>query len=135
MADQTTPVRYYGSRQCPECCQLKSTLNRKGVAYEFLDIADLPTLKRFLALRDTDPQFEQVRARSGVGIPCIVRPDGTCTLDWQAELGIAADEVVDEQTALAEQAADDLLDGRGPAGGSTSGALGGETCPADGSGC
>jgi glutaredoxin-related protein len=39
-------------------------------------------LKAFLALRDTDPVFAQVRAEGKIGIPCILQEDGTVSLDW-----------------------------------------------------
>jgi glutaredoxin-related protein len=53
------------------------------VEYTYLDFAeDLRNLKAFLALRDTDPVFAQVRAEGKIGIPCILQEDGTVSLDW-----------------------------------------------------
>ena len=42
-------------------------------------------MKEFLKLRETNPLFDTVKEDGGIGIPCIVREDGTVTLDW-AEL-------------------------------------------------
>ncbi len=35
------------------------------------------SLKEFLALRDSRPEFRQVREDRGIGIPCFLRPDGS----------------------------------------------------------
>ena len=46
--------------------------------------ADLENLKVFLRLRDQSPLFDEVRAEGGIGIPCVVREDGSFTLDWES---------------------------------------------------
>lgn len=57
---------------------------RLGVRYEYLDFADsLTYLKEYLTLRDSDPIFEKGRREGSIGIPCIVREDGTLTLSWE----------------------------------------------------
>lgn len=76
-------IKIYGSMLCPDCVQCKEDLNKAGVAYEYLDFADsLLHLKEFLAIRESCPLFDQVRKNGGIGIPCIVREDGSVTLDW-----------------------------------------------------
>ena len=76
-------LKIYGSRLCVDCIDCKFSLDRAGVAYEFLDFADdLTNLKEFLALRDTDPVFAESREAGKIGIPCIIREDGSLTLDW-----------------------------------------------------
>ncbi len=77
-------LRIYGSMLCPDCVQCRMDLDRAGVAYEYLDFSeDLGNLKEFLALRDTDPAFTEVRGSGRIGIPCIRRPDGSLTLEWE----------------------------------------------------
>jgi len=77
-------LKVYGSMLCPDCVQCRSDLDRAGVSYEYLDFADsLWNLKVFLSLRDQDPAFSRLRAAGKIGIPCILREDGTVTLDWE----------------------------------------------------
>jgi arsenate reductase len=91
------PVRFYGMNACDDCRHLKATLQKNAIPYEFLDITDLGTLRDFLELRDSSAEFDEVRAQGRVGIPCLVRPDGSCTHDWRDELGIAPDQEASEQ--------------------------------------
>ena len=78
-------LKIYGSMLCPDCVRCREDLDRAGVEYEYLDFSDsLLHLKEFLKLRDTLPVFEQVRAGGMIGIPCIVREDGSVTLRWDA---------------------------------------------------
>lgn len=73
----------YGSMMCPDCVECRKDLDEAGVEYTYLDFAeDLRNLKAFLALRDTDPAFAQVREEGRIGIPCILGEDGTVSLDW-----------------------------------------------------
>lgn len=73
----------YGSMMCPDCVECRKDLDEAGVEYTYLDFADdLRNLKAFLALRDADPAFAQVREEGKIGIPCILREDGTVSLDW-----------------------------------------------------
>ena len=77
-------LKIYGSMLCKDCVQCREELDKAGVAYEYLDFADeLKNLKEFLAIRDSDPQFDEVRQRGGIGIPCIVTEEGNILLDWQ----------------------------------------------------
>ena len=79
-------IKIYGSMLCPDCVKCREELDQAGIAYEYLDFADsLLHLKEFLKLRETSPLFDTVKENGGIGIPCIVREDGTVTLDW-AEL-------------------------------------------------
>ena len=48
-------------------------LNEKGVPYTFVDITSgMAPLKRFLKLRDNRPEFDPVKERGAVGLPCFV---------------------------------------------------------------
>lgn len=76
-------IKIYGSMLCPDCVQCRKELNQAGIAYEYLDFSEsLKNLKEFLALRDREDIFREVREAGKIGIPCILREDGTLTLDW-----------------------------------------------------
>lgn len=75
-------LKIYGSMLCKDCVDCRAELDREQVAYEFLDFASaLINLKEFLKLRE-DPIFDEVKQAGGIGIPCIVRENGSITLDW-----------------------------------------------------
>ena len=76
-------LKIYGSMLCPDCVQCCDELTAAGVAYDFCDFADsLMYLKEFLKIRESSPLFAEVKAGGGIGIPCIVKEDGSITLDW-----------------------------------------------------
>ena len=76
-------LKIYGSRLCPDCVRCIEDLTAAGVEFEYHDFSeDLRSLKVFLSLRDTESVFEEVRAAGKIGIPCIVREDGSVTLEW-----------------------------------------------------
>lgn len=77
-------LKIYGSMMCPDCVKCRDDLDRSGVQYEYRDFADsLLNLKEFLKLRDQETLFTDVRKNGSIGIPCIVREDGTVTLSWE----------------------------------------------------
>ena len=75
-------MKVYGSRQCPDTTECLGVFDRSGFAYEFCDISDLAALKAFLHYRDSNSLFDSVRANGGVGIPLIVKDDGSLTFEW-----------------------------------------------------
>lgn len=76
-------LKIYGSMFCPDCIKCREDLDRAGVPYEYLDFADsLWNLKVFLGYRDNDPAFTELKAAGKIGIPCIVRENGSITLTW-----------------------------------------------------
>lgn len=77
-------LKIYGNMQCPDCVRCRKELDAAGVEYVYLDFSDsLRNLKAFLAIRDGDPKFAEVKERGSIGIPCIVKEDGTVTLSWE----------------------------------------------------
>ena len=51
--------------------------------FEYCDFAEnLAYLKEFLRLRDESSAFDEIRASGKIGIPCILREDGSFTLEW-----------------------------------------------------
>ena len=80
-------LRIYGSMLCPDCVDCRADLDKAGVEYEFLDFGvNLKGLKEFLTIRDGNSLFDSVREAGSIGIPCIVREDGTVSLTWEAFL-------------------------------------------------
>ena len=74
----------FGADICPDCVALKDWLARHPGNWTWAEItADTATLKRFLALRDTDPAFAPVRQGHTIGIPCYLFADGTVLLDGE----------------------------------------------------
>lgn len=77
-------LKIYGSMLCPDCVACRADLDKAGIAYEYLDFSEsLLNLKAFLKIRDGNPMFDEVRAAGSIGIPCIVKEDGSVTLDWE----------------------------------------------------
>ena len=77
-------LKIYGSMQCPDCVQCRKDLDRAGVEYEYLDFSEsLLYLKEFLALRDREPIFAEVRESGKIGIPCILDDEGSVSLEWE----------------------------------------------------
>lgn len=77
-------IKIYGSMLCKDCVQCREDLDKAGIFYEYLDFSDnLIHLKEFLAMRDTNPLFQEVRENGAIGIPCIVLEDESVTLDWE----------------------------------------------------
>ena len=77
-------LKIYGSKLCPDCVECCQQLAAANVPFEYCDCAEsLKFLKEFLKLRDENPIFAEVRAEGKIGIPCIIRDDGTLTLDWE----------------------------------------------------
>lgn len=76
-------LRIYGSLLCPDCVRCKEELTAAGIEFEYLDFADsILHLKEFLKIRDSNAVFDDVRRDGSIGIPCILREDGTVLLTW-----------------------------------------------------
>lgn len=76
-------LKIYGSMLCPDCVQCREDLDGAGVLYEYLDFSEnLKNLKEFLILRE-GPLFNEIRMDGKIGIPCILRQDGSVTLSWE----------------------------------------------------
>lgn len=76
-------MKIYGSMLCPDCVKCREELDKAGITYEFLDFGEnLQNLKDFLKIRDGNPLFDEARREWKIGIPCIVREDGSVSLEW-----------------------------------------------------
>ena len=77
-------LKIYGSMLCKDCVECVDDLKKENVEFEFLDFADsLLNLKEFLKIRDENPLFDAVREKGSIGIPAIVKEDGSGSLDWE----------------------------------------------------
>lgn len=77
-------LKIYGSMLCKDCVACREAFDQAGIAYTYLDFAeDLGNLKEFLAIREGNPLFDEARQKGGIGIPCVLREDGSVTLDWE----------------------------------------------------
>ena len=77
-------LKVYGMMICPDCVQCCADLDKIGLEYEFLDFSiETKNLKEFLKIRDNSALFDNARAEGNIGIPCIVKEDGTVTLSWE----------------------------------------------------
>ncbi len=103
--------KIYGSPMCPDCVACKENFDRYGVAYEFIDInASLRSLKEFLKHRDTNPVFDHCKEINDIGLPALMREDGSIFLDWEGYLREQGKDVIYPQAS-------------------------GEACSIDGKGC
>lgn len=76
-------LRIYGSPMCKDCVICKQELDDAGVEYVYMDITgNLMFLKKFLKLRES-ADFDAIRERGQIGIPCIIREDDSVTFEWQ----------------------------------------------------
>lgn len=76
-------LKIYGSMLCKDCVECVEDLKNANVEFEFLDFADsLRNLKEFLKIRDESELFDPVREKGSIGIPTIVKEDGSITLGW-----------------------------------------------------
>ena len=77
-------LKIYGSMLCPDCVKCCEELKDKNVPFEFCDFGDsLLNLKEFLKIRDGSDLFDDARASGKIGIPCLIREDGSFTLEWE----------------------------------------------------
>lgn len=78
-----------GSHLCPDTRAALALYTEKGVDYEFHNLSeDLSYLKEYLQLRETNPLYTPVRAAGGIGIPCVILPNGTATLNPEEALAV-----------------------------------------------
>ena len=76
--------KIYGSPLCPDCRECKANFDAHGIAYEEVNITgSMVELKEFLKLRDSEAVFAPCKERGSVGVPAIVKEDGSIELDWE----------------------------------------------------
>ncbi len=80
-------LKIYASPMCPDCRECKENFDANGIEYTMIDINEsLRNLKEFLALRDSRSVFNHCKEVGDIGLPALVREDGTVFLDWEGYL-------------------------------------------------
>lgn len=102
-------MKVYGAEICSDCRNYKAIQKKRGFEAEYVDITEsVPNLREFLAIRDSDPVFDEVRKHFGIGIPLFVREDGAKTFDinealaWIGEAPVKEEEIVEKMFTCGE---------------------------------
>lgn len=67
------PVKMFGTKNCPDVRTAVKIIEERGLDVEFIDIDEsTANLKLFLRLRDKAPEFDEVRKKGAIGVPCFV---------------------------------------------------------------
>lgn len=91
-------MKVYGADICIDCRNYKVIQKNRGFTAEYVDITGSTlNLREFLQIRDSDPLFDTVRRRGGIGIPLFEREDGVRTLDINEALGWLGEPAVKEE--------------------------------------
>lgn len=77
-------VSVIGSHLCPDTLFAIQQLAAAGAEIDFKDILSCHSaLLEYLALRDADELYTDIRGTQRLGIPCFVKEDGTRTLSLE----------------------------------------------------
>ncbi len=69
-------MKLYGTKICPDCVDAFEMLDRAGIVYEHIDMTETTAnLKEFLKIRDNREEFEEVKRKGHIGIPCFYFTD------------------------------------------------------------
>ncbi|MBR5290948.1 MAG: hypothetical protein IKU28_08175 [Erysipelotrichaceae bacterium] len=80
-------MKVYGAEICVDCRNFKAIQKNRGFEVEYIDMTEnTKNMREFLAIRDNDPIFDEVKQRNGIGIPLFVREDGQKTFDLNEAL-------------------------------------------------
>ena len=102
-------MKVYGTPICIHCRHYKAIQKERGFEAEFIDITkNTDNLKKFLAMRDEEPLFEQVKKNYGIGIPFFVNEDGRKTFDLNEALSWMGEKPVDPKAVFEEGGKKDL---------------------------
>ena len=96
-------MKVYGSEICVDCRNFKAIQKNRGFEVDYIDMTEnTKNMREFLAIRDNDPIFDEVKQRGGIGIPLFVREDGQKTFDlneamsWINQPVVEDDEIVEK---------------------------------------
>ena len=99
-------IKVYGAEICVDCRNFKAIQKNRGFEVEYIDMTEnTKNMREFLAIRDSDPIFDEVKQRGGIGIPLFVREDGQKTFDlneamsWINQPAVEDHEIVEKITA------------------------------------
>ena len=75
------PILFY-AETCPDTAPFVAELDRLGVDYDEVEImTSLPNLKQFIRLRDSNAEFDNLKANGYLGIPALLLVNGDVVLD------------------------------------------------------
>lgn len=68
----------FSSDKCPDCPPIIEKLKKENIEFEDINITDsMANLKKFLKVRDTESYFDDIKANNRVGVPTLMKEDGT----------------------------------------------------------
>ena len=80
-------LKIYGSHMCPDCLACRRNFDHYGIKYEYFDIGDsLSYLHQLIVYRDTLPIYDECKKVHDIGLPTLVKEDGTVFLSWEKYL-------------------------------------------------
>lgn len=76
-------IKVYVMQTCPDCAQIKKMAGTDN-RFEIIDIGEhVKNLKEFLRIRDSRPEFTEVKKSGSVGIPCFLMEDGSVQFELE----------------------------------------------------
>lgn len=70
-------ILVFGSKFWPDCDPAKEYLSENNIKYAYLDVSEgMLNLKKFLKYRDNFSEFDKIKEKGSIGLPCIVVNDG-----------------------------------------------------------
>ena len=80
-------ITVIGSHLCPDTLYALNRLSEAKAEIDFKNLsASLSDRKAYLALRESDPVYADIRENGGIGILCFILEDGTVTRDLEPVL-------------------------------------------------
>lgn len=63
----------FGSQHWPDCLPAKEYLSKNNIKYAYVDVTEsMFNLKSFLKYRDNYREFDKIKEKGYIGLPCIV---------------------------------------------------------------
>jgi glutaredoxin-related protein len=93
-------ITMYGTEICSDCVKAKKSLTAlNDIELEYKNITgDTATLKEFLAYRDSDSIFQEVKSSGRIGIPFFILENGEKTFDLGQYIDLPA-EIIDTENS------------------------------------
>lgn len=67
----------FGSKYWPDCQPAEEYLSKNNIKYAYLDVSEgMLNLKKFLKYRDNYSEFNEIKEKGSIGLPCIVINNG-----------------------------------------------------------
>lgn len=75
-------MKIYGTKICSTCAEILQKLTEKGEQERFVEVTgSVASFREFLSLRDTRPEFEEIKRAGRIGVPYCILEDGSILLD------------------------------------------------------